>query len=487
MTDKPQKPRRGKPSSDKHRPARPGNKSGSAKKGGADKSVRPPEARALALAMLGRIIHQRQTLDEALNDAFGPGKPGAVLEARDRGFARLLVTAVLRRRGQIDDILSHCLSKPLEDTQPRLLNILRLGAVQILFLETAPHAAVDATVRLAGKHASQRGLINAILRRLDREGRDWVSEQEKAGVTGRLNTPEWLWQSWSDAWGEKATDRIAACHAEEPALDLTLQPDSNAAELAEELSAVVMQNGSLRRAGGGRIEDLPGYAEGKWWVQDVSATLPATLLLSSLDANELSGPVIDLCAAPGGKTAQLAASGASVTAVDMSGKRLQRVTENLTRLNLEAEVIKADIRKWQPDHKAAGVLLDAPCSATGTIRRHPDAAWSKSPSEVKRLVKIQQELIRSAADMLMPGGVLVYCTCSLQPEEGEAQAERMRHRDDLIHLPFKSDELTGFGSSVTAEGDIRILPGQVVVPDGGEEPVAGGNDGFFITRFKRAE
>ena len=437
--------------------------------------------------MLGRIIHQRQTLDEALNDAFGPGKPGAVLETRDRGFARLLVTAVLRRRGQIDDILSHCLSKPLTETQPRLLNILRLGAVQILFLETAPHAAVDATVRLAGRHASQRGLINAILRRLDREGRGWITDQEESGVTGRLNTPEWLWQSWSDAWGEEATGRIAACHVEEPALDLTVRPDCEAAELADELSAVELPSGSLRRASGGRIEDLPGYEDGKWWVQDVSATLPATLLLSSLEGNGLKGPVIDLCAAPGGKTAQLAAAGVPVTAVDMSGKRLQRVSENLTRLGLEADIIKADIREWQPKQKAAGVLLDAPCSATGTIRRHPDAAWSKSPDEVKRLAKIQQDLIRSAIQMLMPGGVLIYCTCSLQPEEGEAQADMMRNRNDILHLPFNSDEFAGFSDSVTAEGDIRILPGQVIVPDGGEDLVAGGNDGFFITRFKRAE
>jgi 16S rRNA (cytosine967-C5)-methyltransferase len=434
--------------------------------------------------MLGRIIQKRHTLDEAMDEAFAPDGQAAGLEPRDRGFARLLVATVLRRRGQIDDVLKRCLSKPLKETQSKLLNILRLGAVQILFLETAPHAAVNSTVSLAGKHASQRGLINAILRRLDREGRDWIAEQANNGQAEQLNTPDWLWQSWCDAWGEEAARQVAKCHTREAPLDLTMNPRAEAAVLVTELDAVELPNGSLRRLAGGRIEDLPGYEEGHWWVQDVSATLPANLLLSAIKDNP-EGAIIDLCAAPGGKTAQLAATDHPVTAVDLSGKRLQRLSANLERLNLEATVIKADLRKWQPDTPVAGVLLDAPCSATGTIRRHPDAAWSKSPAEVERLATIQEGLVEAAIKMLAPGGVLIYCTCSLQPEEGEARADAMRLNPELVHLPVMANEATGFEAAITKEGDVRILPGLVTSADNQEGAIADGNDGFFVTRFRK--
>ena len=445
------------------------------------------DARSVALFMLGRISQKNRTLDEALDEAFAPGEAAADLDQRDRGFARLLVSAVLRRKGQIDHILEECLSKPLAETPSRLLNILRLGAVQILFLETPPHAAVDSTVSLAGKHASQRGLINAILRRLDREGRQWCKAQKEDGSEHRLNTPDWLWQTWSDTWGEGAAHMIAACHAEEATLDLTPHPEFNAADLARDLPAIKMENGSLRRPAGGRVESLAGYSEGQWWVQDASATAPAGLLLSALKDNP-DGMVLDLCAAPGGKTAQLATSSHPVTAVDLSARRLKRLAENLDRLNLQATVITADIRKWQPDGKVAGVLLDAPCSATGTIRRHPDAAWSKSQAEVDRLSAIQRDLIDATLDMLAPGGVLVYCTCSLQPEEGEHQAAGLRQLKNVQHLPVEPEEVPGFTDAITKDGDLRILPGMITSPgtlnDGGDSVnVAGGNDGFFVTRF----
>ncbi|MBT3788781.1 MAG: MFS transporter [Alphaproteobacteria bacterium] len=458
-------------------------------RGGRSTTPRKPSghqaaARAVALGMLGRIIQKNHTLDEALDEAFAADGPGGAMEARDRGFARLLVATVLRRRGQIDDILTRCLSKPASETRSKLLNILRLGAAQILFLQTPPHAAVNSTVRLAGKHASQRGLINAILRRLDREGRTWVVEQETSGAAAVLNTPAWLWQSWCDAWGEDAARQIAACHTREAPLDLTMNPKSEAPVLPSELEAVVLPSGSLRRTAGGRIEDLPGYEEGHWWVQDVSATLPANLLLNALEKNP-EGAIIDLCAAPGGKTAQLAATQHPVTAVDLSGKRLQRLSANLERLGLEATVVKADLRKWQPETPVAGVLLDAPCSATGTIRRHPDAAWSKSPEEVARLGAIQEGLVTAAIDMLAPGGVLIYCTCSLQPEEGEARAEDMRARTDLVHLPVSPDEAPGFEAAITNQGDVRILPGLVSSPEDADPVMPAGNDGFFMTRFQK--
>jgi 16S rRNA (cytosine967-C5)-methyltransferase len=445
----------------------------------------PADARSVALFVLGRILNKNRTLDEGLTEAFAKGEAAAEMESRDRAFCRLLVATVLRRRGQIDDVLARCLKNPLQETPARLLNILRLGAVQILFLETAPHAAVDATVRLAGKHASQRGLINAILRRLDREGRDWIKAQAENDTAGQLNTPDWLWQSWSEAWGEETARQIANCHNNEPALDLTLKPGSDSATLATELDAVILPNGSLRRSAGGRIEELSGYQDGTWWVQDVSATLPARILLNGLkDVSQAE--LVDLCAAPGGKTAQLAASGHDVTAVDLSGKRLQRLSENLARLHLKANVVTADLRKWQPARPANGVLLDAPCSATGTMRRHPDAAWSKSPEEVERLATIQKGLVEAAIAMLAPDGILVYCTCSLQPEEGEIRAAEMRRNPDLVHLPVTAEEVPGFEAALTPKGDVRIVPGMISDPGSGDGTIPGGNDGFFITRFRRA-
>ena len=419
-------------------------------------------ARRLALDVLDRVLGEQRPLDETFA---GHPRLGA-LAARDRAFARLLLTTALRRLGQIDALLDRFLRTPPKSIRVR--DILRLGAAQLLFLETPAHAAVAETVALAsGSESFARGLANAVLRRVAREGEAVIGAQDAA----RLNTPEWLWQSWCEAYGEPAARAIASVHLAEPPLDLTVKRD--AAHWAERLDALCIADNSLRRAGGGLIEDLPGYVEGAWWVQDVAAALPARLL------PDIEGrAVIDLCAAPGGKTAQLAAAGARVVAVDSSARRAERLRANLARLQLDAEVVIADAREWRPPRPAERVLLDAPCTATGTIRRHPDIAWHRTSADVARLAGLQGELLRAAIDMLAPGGVLVYASCSLQPEEGARVIDRAL-AESLPAARFAIDpaELAGLPVDSTPEGDVRTLPCHLAE--------RGGMDGFFIARLRR--
>jgi 16S rRNA (cytosine967-C5)-methyltransferase len=412
--------------------------------------------------VLDRVLGEQRPLDETFA---GHPRLGA-LAARDRAFARLLLTTALRRLGQIDAVLDRFLRAPPKSIRVR--DILRLGAAQLLFLETPAHAAVAETVALAtGSESFARGLVNAVLRRVAREGEALIAAQDAA----RLNTPDWLWQSWSEAYGEACARAIATVHLAEPPLDLSVKRDAE--RWAGRLDALRLASNSLRRAAGGLIEDLPGYAEGAWWVQDVAAALPARLL------PDIAGrPVIDLCAAPGGKTAQLAAAGGRLVALESSARRAERLRANLARLQLDAEVVIADAREWRPPHPVDRVLLDAPCTATGTIRRHPDIAWHRTPADVDRLAGLQGELLRAAIDMLAPGGVLVYASCSLQPEEGVrlidcALAEALAAE----RLAIDPAELAGLPVDVTPEGDVRTLPCHLAEQ--------GGMDGFFIARLRR--
>jgi 16S rRNA (cytosine967-C5)-methyltransferase len=288
----------------------------------------------------------------------------------------------------------------------------------------------------------------------------------------RLNTPDWLWDSWVGAYGEDLTRAIAAAHLADPPLDITLMPGEDAAGWAEKLDAIILATGSLRRNSGGRVEDLPGYGDGKWWVQDAAAVLPVQLL------GEVAGmSVVDLCAAPGGKTAQLAAAGAKVVAVDRSVTRLKRLRENMKRLGLTADVIEADGKRWQPKTPVDVVLLDAPCSTTGTIRRHPDVAWLKSPDDVASLQAVQAAMLDNAPAMLKPGGTLIYCVCSLQPGEGEDQIDRFL----VDHAAFTRQPVTDaevVAEFITPTGDVRTLPCHLQRD--------GGVDGFFIARLTKA-
>ena len=420
----------------------------------------PPSSRAAARDILDTVLGERRPLDDALAAHPGLGR----MEPRDRGFARLLIATTLRRLGQIDALIDHCLERPLAPRAARLRNILRLGACQLVFLGTAPHAAVDGSVSLVGANRVYKGLVNAVLRRLAREGEGLAAGHDAA----RLNTPDWLWRSWGAAYGEATARAIAEAHLAEPPLDFSVKADADV--WAARLGATLLPTGSLRRPSGGAVTDLAGYAEGAWWVQDAAAALPARLL------GDVAGEtVIELCAAPGGKTAQLCAMGANVVAVDRGPARLARLEQNLARLGLAAETVRADAQRWRPAEPAPFVLLDAPCSATGAIRRHPDVARLKQPADVARLTALQDRLLDAAAAMLAPGGALVYCVCSLEPEEGPGRiAALLGRRPDLAR---ESVTVEGLAEAVTSAGELRTLPCQWAE--------SGGLDGFYAARLRR--
>lgn len=421
-------------------------------------------SRRVALEILVSCLDKGQPLDDAL--ARHQGFAG--LDPRDRAFVRLLLATTLRRLGEIDEVLGFLIERPLEGANATSLQVLRLGAAQLLFLGTPPHAAVDTSVRLVIDVGLPhlKGLANAVLRRISRDGPALLGDRDPA----RLNTPQWLWQSWTESYGEEATRAIAAAHLIEAPLDLT--PRSNAAFWAGRVEGEVLPSGTIRREGGGNVTELPGFAEGAWWVQDAAATLPVRLL------GDVAGKrVADLCAAPGGKTLQLAAAGAEVTAVDISARRMVRVGENLARAGLSAKLVTADVAKWVTEETFDAILLDAPCSGTGTLRRHPDIAWLKDEQDVDRLTLTQDRLLLRAPDLLKPGGTLVYAVCSLQEDEGPARIEALLGRNSNLHrVPVEIAEVPGFAEAITPAGDLRTLPSMW--------PERGGMDGFYIARLR---
>jgi 16S rRNA (cytosine967-C5)-methyltransferase len=419
----------------------------------------------VAIDLLGSVLRRRRPLDDAIDEA--PDLP--TLSVRDRAFARLLVATVLRRLGQIDALIAHCLATPLPPRAAQVHDMLRLGIAQLLFLRTPAHAAVATTVDLADARGfkTHKGLVNAVLRRLSQDGPALVERQDAA----RLNTPKWLWNAWSEAYGEDHVRRIAESHMREAPLDISVLADPQG--WAQRLDATILPTGTLRRAAGGAIANLPGYAEGAWWVQDAAAALPAKLFGPAMTDRMM----IDLCAAPGGKTAQLAAS-ANVMAVDRSPRRIERMVGNLSRLSLHVETICADAVTWRPPRRVWGVLLDAPCTATGAIRRHPDVLHLKTPDDVERLAAVQERLLAAAVEMLEPGGVLVYCTCSLEPEEGPRQIEKLLARGaPMTRQPVRAEEIGGMAELLTATGDLRTLPSHLTGMDG--------IDGFYAARLQR--
>jgi 16S rRNA (cytosine967-C5)-methyltransferase len=385
---------------------------------------------------------------------------------------------VLRRLGSLRHLLAVLLDKGLPPSAPRVEDILLVGAAQLLFLDVPDHASVDLSVRLAqaDHHASHySGLVNAVLRKLGREGQARLAGLDAA----LLDSPDWLMQRWTAHYGEATARAIAAAHGQEPALDLTVKGDPD--NWAAALQGRVLDTGTVRTIASGPIPELPGYEDGEWWVQDAAAALPARLLSNALgDARGKS--VADLCAAPGGKTAQLALGGAAVTAVDRSAPRIARLRQNLARLRLDAEIVRADAAAWQGG-PFDGVLVDAPCSSTGTIRRHPDIPWLKSAADLAKLVALQARLLDRAATLLKPGGTLVYCTCSLEPEEGEEQISALLQRSPALRRsPIRPDELAGHGELLTPQGELRTLPCYWAYDP---EPRMGGLDGFFAARMTR--
>lgn len=438
-------------------------------------------ARAVALELLESVLKKRKPLDEALSEHGDLER----LVNRDRQFVRALVTCTLRHLGQIDHVLAQCLEKPLPSRAAAIRNILRLGVAQTLFLKTPAHAAVDTMVTLAGKRggeAGYKGLVNAVLRRIAREAELFRQFAPGNGnFTGAISLPDWLWQSWVKAYGVRQATQIAIAHLEEPTLDFSVRRDPE--HWAKMLGGEALPGGTVRRPAHApdsyrpspRIEDLPGFAEGMWWVQDLGASLPVKLLTGP--KGNLAGlRALDMCAAPGGKSAQLAMAGAEVTALDRSRKRLERVAQNMKRLHLTVGCEMADAALWRKAKDFDIVLLDAPCTATGTIRRHPDVAWLKDPRDVAKLSASQDALLDAAVALVRQGGIILYCTCSLQLEEGpERIAAALQRHPNLVRLPIKAEELFGFKELVTPDGDLRSLPSHLAQ--------YGGIDGFYAARL----
>ncbi|WP_293366665.1 RsmB/NOP family class I SAM-dependent RNA methyltransferase [Phenylobacterium sp.] len=416
-------------------------------------------ARAAALDLLTAALGGRAGMDEGLSHP-----TLAALTGRDRAFARALVMATLRHLGPIDAALQARVKKAPPD---KVVQILRLGVAQAFVLMTPAHAAVGTSVDLVAQDkglAMFKGLVNAVLRGLLREP-PRLDDPE-------LLAPSWLYARWRAAFGAGEALKVAAMIAEEPATDLSLKDPAQAEALAAELEAVALPGGSLRTERRGDVATWPGFAEGGWWVQDAAAAIPARLL----DAKP-SQTALDMCAAPGGKTMQLAATGAQVVAVDRSPARLKRVAENLARLGLTAETIAADAATLPDKRTFDAVLLDAPCSATGTFRRHPDVLWAAKPSDVAGLAAVQSKLLDAAARRLKSGGRLVYCVCSLEPEEGEGQVAAFLGRTPGMALdPIAAGEGGAPAPSVRPDGTLRILP----------HHIEGGLDGFYVARFRKA-
>lgn len=428
------------------------------------------DARKIAADILDGVLRRRVALDELFSGKNAhPGLPA--LAERDRALTRRLTATVLRRLGTLRYLIGGFLEKGFPSDAPRAETILLLGAAQILWLEVPDHAAVDLSVRLAQadrRAARYAGLVNAVLRRVAQKGASAQPDDVSR------DTPEWLLKRWSKTYGRDTARAIAAAIGHEPALDITVKenPDS----WAERLRGRVLPTGTVRTLAHGAISLLPGFSEGAWWVQDAAAALPAHLF-----GDVRGAQVADLCAAPGGKTAQLALAGANVAAVDRSPARLNRLRENLNRLDLKADTVAADALEWQGGPFDA-VLLDAPCSSTGTIRRHPDVPWLKSEANLSVLTSLQQRLLDRAVDLLRSGGTLVFCVCSLEPEEGEDQIAALLARDPrMVRKPVTPQDVFGRSEFITGDGDLRTLP--LHLPD--SDPRWGGLDGFYAARLTR--
>ena len=438
-------------------------------------------ARRIAADILDGVLHKQRTLDDQLDGA--GAHPGLkTLPDRDRALMRRLVATILRRLGTLGHVLSRLLDRGIPTDAPRAQSALLIGAAQILWMDVPDHAAVDLSVRLVQsdrRAAKYAGLVNAVLRRCAREGPSLIDEVKAQ----TLDVPPWLLARWIVFYGETTAREIAVALSHEPSLDITVKSD--AAQWATRLHGETLPTGSVRTLLQGSVKMLPGFTDGQWWVQDAAAALPARLF------GDIAGKrIADLCAAPGGKTAQLIQAGARVTAVDRSPGRMARLRDNLTRLSLEAETVVTDAAEWQagdlsgnPGEGFDGILVDAPCASTGTIRRHPDVAWLRQEADTGALMALQKRLLQRATALLKPGGTLVYCTCSLEPEEGEqAIAAHLAAEPAMRRAPIDPSEVAGLSEILNPDGDLRTLPCHL--PH--EDPRLGGLDGFYAARLVKS-
>lgn len=433
-------------------------------------------SRWAAACLLDAVLRRKRPLDEQLDDRH-PNPGLRDLSERDRALTRRIVATVLRRLGTLRRLIGDLLSRGLPKDRPLVESALLIGAAQLLFLDVPRHAAVDLSVQLVRgdpRSARYAGLVNAVMRRIARGEIPPLAGYEPL----HLDTPEWLFDRWVKAYGTDKAHAITVAHRTEPPLDITVKSDPDG--WAELLGGRKMPTGSVRLVTHGQIPALPGYSEGEWWVQDAAAAMPARLL------GDIRGRMVaDLCAAPGGKTAQLAASGATVTAVDQSASRIARLKENLARTGLDAITIVANAADWTPGPTNGAfdaVLIDAPCTSTGTIRRHPDIPWRKEPDDIVVLSTLQRQLLDHAIDLTRSGGTIVYCTCSLEPEEGETIVSAVAEQDRRVRRkPITAAEFPALGEFITPLGELRTLPCDWPDPD----PRMHGLDGFFAARLER--
>jgi 16S rRNA (cytosine967-C5)-methyltransferase len=431
-------------------------------------------ARRAATRLLSAVIDAHTPLD-ALTDAEHGHPQYRTLDARDRSLVRAILAAALRHRQTIEALIAARLQRPLPANAAALSSVLHVAAAQMLFLDIPDSAAVDLAVtqaRTDPRTARFASLVNAVLREIGRR----KERALPAAMAATIDAPGWFADHLRAAYGEARAADILAAHRREAATDFTVRAEPE--RWAAELGGIVLPTGSVRVARlAAPVPDLPGYADGAWWVQDAAAALPATLLgdVARLD-------VADLCAAPGGKTAQLALAGASVTAVDSVASRLRRLQGNLDRLSLKAEIVQADVQTWEPGRLFDAILLDAPCSATGTARRHPDVPWTKTPEDVERLAALQRRLLARAATLLKPGGRMVFANCSLLPQEGTDMIDAfLAETPQIEEDPIRADELPNALGDVIAGGRLRTTPADLRLP----EPALSGLDGFFAARLRR--
>ncbi|MBL4604054.1 MAG: 16S rRNA (cytosine(967)-C(5))-methyltransferase RsmB [Emcibacteraceae bacterium] len=422
------------------------------------------KSREVAFLVLKKVLDDAATLERSID------KYATDLSAQDRGFIRHLTTTAIRRLGQLDKIINHCTKTKLGNTQMAIRHVLRLGITQLLYTEVPAHAAVNTSVSLVAKRVPKKlhylkNTVNAVLRKVDRERETLLKKYSNT----RLNFPPWLLKRWDNRFGQSMVKEILDALLNEAPLDLSIRPEHNQDEWAEKLKGIVMPGGAIRIEKAGKVRDIIGYDDGIWWVQDMAARLPAILL----GAGQGDG-VLDLCAAPGGKAAQSAANGAMVTAVDFSESRLIRLKQNMERLKLKIDVVTSDVLTYEPQKSYDYILLDAPCSSTGTIRRHPEILHTRRPEDVKELSILQGKMLDHAVSLLNDGGILIYSVCSMEQSEGPDQINALLQRHgSLKRKEIINEEIPGLEQSILEIGDVQTLP----------HYISGGMDGFFISRL----
>ena len=431
------------------------------------------QVRAAAAKILAAVVDRKLSLDGALDNEHGNPAYKALNEG-DRALVRAILNATLRHLPRIDAAISGLLESPLPEGARALHHVLAIAAAQILYLDVPDHAAVDLAVEQSNQDPRNRRfakLVNAVLRRLGRE-----KDQILAEIATIPVMPEWFLQRLEKAYGKERAQSISESQLEPAAIDLTVKADAQ--RWAERLGGFALPTGGVRLAAfEGSIPSLEGFSEGDWWVQDAAASIPAQLF------GDLTGKrVADLCAAPGGKTAQLVLAGGDVTAVEQSENRIKRLRANLDRLGLKAETVASDLTKYEPAELFDAILLDAPCSSTGTTRRHPDVLWAKGPEDIAKLAALQERLLRHAITLLKPDGTIVFSNCSLDPAEGEDVVARvLSDTPSVERAAVDPERWPGLEAAISALGEFRTTPDMLEVPAG----FAGGLDGFYAVVMRR--